>query len=63
MTLDQIKEELAAMPDEQQSHLMAFLVHLRHSRDPQFQADAAREIDDKSGRWISVDQLKGHWKE
>jgi anti-sigma-K factor RskA len=63
MTLDQIKEELAAMPEDQQSHQVAFLVHLRHSRDPKFQADATRQIDDKSGHWISPDQLREHWKE
>ncbi len=34
MTLEKIKEELATMPEEQQEHLAAYLVHLRHLRDP-----------------------------
>jgi hypothetical protein len=32
--MEQIKEKLASMPEEQQDHLAAYMVHLRHLRDP-----------------------------
>ena len=64
MTLDQIKEELASMPEEQQEHLVACLVHLRHIRDPLNAQELARKIDDRDpAHWISLDQLKERWKD
>ncbi len=62
MTLEKLKAELAAIPADQQSHLVAYLVHLRHQRDPQFQDQINRQLDSTPGEWISVDQLKEHWK-
>ncbi len=64
MTLDKIKQELANMPEEQQNHVAAYLIHLRHLRDPKTRQELTRRIDDKDpSHWISVDQLKDHWKE
>ena len=64
MTMEQIKEELASMPEEQQDHLVAYVVHLRHLRDPQARQEITRRIDDREpSHWISVDQLKEHWKD
>ena len=64
MTLDKIKQELANMPEEQQNHVAAYLIHLRHLRDPITRQELTRRIDDKDpSHWISVDQLKDHWKE
>ena len=64
MTMEQIKEELASMPEEQQDHLVAYVVHLRHLRDPQARRENTRRIDDlEPSHWISVDQLKEHWKD
>ena len=62
MTLENLKAELAAMPEEQQNHLAAFLVHLRHLREPGFPSDTARRIDAGADQWVSLDQLKEHWK-
>jgi len=42
MTLQKIKEQLASMPEEQQDHLVAYLVHLRHMRDPRAQQELTR---------------------
>jgi len=64
MSIEQIKAELAAMPVEQQNHLVAYLVHLRHERDPKTKEDLARKIDDREpSHWVSLDQLKEQWKE
>ena len=62
MSLEKLKAELAAMPEEQQSQLAAYLVHLRHQRDPQFPAETSRQLESAPGQWISMDQLKEHWK-
>jgi len=48
MSIEQIKAEVAEMPEEQQNQLMAYMVHLRHERDPQ----ARREIT--SGMTIMI---------
>ncbi len=64
MTLDQIKAELASMPVKQQDHLAAYLVHLRHMRDPMVRRDIAQKIDDRDpSHWLSPDQLKESWKD
>jgi hypothetical protein len=62
MTLEQIKAELASMPEKQQDHLAAYLVHLRHMRDPMVRHDLAQKIDDRDpSHWLSPDQLKESW--
>jgi hypothetical protein len=64
VTLEQIKKQLASLPEEQQDHLGAYLVHLRHMRDPLLRQELTRQIDDRDpARWVSLDQLKEHWKE
>jgi hypothetical protein len=64
MTLEEIKEELAVMPQEQQDHLAAYLTHLRHLRDPVFREDLGQRIDDRDPtHWVSLDHLRESWKE
>ncbi len=64
MTLEQIKAELACLPEEHQAHVMAYLVHLRHLRDPYTRQELARGVDDgDSSHWITPEQLREHWKE
>jgi hypothetical protein len=64
MSINQIKEELSKMAEDQQDQLAAYLVHLRHLRDPQARKEMATRIDDKhDSNWVTLDQLKKHWKE
>ena len=64
MTLDQIKEELTGMPEDQQDRLVAYLVHLRHLRDPVARQELTRKIDDHDpSHWVSLDQLRERWKD
>jgi hypothetical protein len=64
MTLQEIKEELQKMPEGQQDHLAAYLLHLRRLRDPGAQQEITRRIDDRDpSHWVSLDQLREHWKE
>ncbi len=64
MSLDQIKEELANLPEAQQDHLAAYLLHLRHLRDPNSPQELRRKIDDRDpAHWISLDELRERWKD
>jgi hypothetical protein len=64
MTVEQIKEEVSNLPETQQDQLVAYVVHLRHMRDASTRQELSRRMDDHDpAHWISVDQLKEHWKE
>jgi hypothetical protein len=64
MTLEEIKEELAVMPQEQQDHLAAYLNHLRHLRDPMSRKDLGQRIDDRDpAHRVPLDQLRDRWKD
>lgn len=64
MTLEEIKSELAGMRLEDQNHLAAYLVHLRHLRDPQVLRDMTDKNADRSAdKWISVDDLRKKWSD
>jgi len=64
MSLEEIKVEVAEMALEQQDHLAAYLVHLRHQRDAKCRAEITARIDDKDpAKWVSLDALREHWKE
>ena len=64
MTVEQIKEEVSNLPETQQDLLVAYVVHLRHMRDASARQELSRRMDDRDpAHWISVDQLKEHWKE
>jgi hypothetical protein len=63
MSIEQIKAEVAAMSVEQQNHLVAYVIHLRHERDPKLKEELARKMDDREpANWKTLDQLKEHWK-
>jgi hypothetical protein len=59
MSLEQIQAELALLPHEQQNQLAAFLVHLRHQREPGIRQEISRRLDDKdSSHWVNLDELE-----
>jgi hypothetical protein len=64
MSLAEIKTELAELPHEQQDHLAAYLVHLRHQRDAKTRREITARIDDKNPQqWISPAGLREKWKD
>jgi hypothetical protein len=64
MSLEKIKAEIAQMPKEQQDQLAAYLVHLRHQRDPEISAEIRTKIDDTDrAKWLSLDELREDWKD
>ena len=59
MNLEEIKTELAKMPTENQDHLAAYLVHLRHQRDAELRREITARIDDKNpAHWVTLDELR-----
>ena len=64
VSLENIKTEIAGMPQELQDQLAAYLVHLRHQRDPKIPAEIRTRIEDKDpANWLSLDVLKERWKD
>jgi hypothetical protein len=64
VSVEQIKAELVDMPQEQQDQLAAFLVHLRHQRDPNVRREITNRIDDHNpANWLSLSELKEKWKD
>ena len=64
MSLPEIKAELAELPQEQQDHLAAYLVHLRHQREAGVREEIAARIADKNTEhWISPAELREKWKD
>jgi hypothetical protein len=55
---------MAELPQAQQDHLAAFLVHLRHQRNAEIRREITARIDDKNpGRWVSLSELRKKWKD
>ena len=64
MSLEEIKTELAEMPEEQQNHLAAYLVHLRHLKNAEVRREITQRIDDKNpAHWLSPVELREKWKD
>jgi hypothetical protein len=64
VSLDEIKSQVTAMPDARQDQLAAYLVHLRHRRDPAIRRDITAKIDNQDPKqWVSLDELKEKWKD
>ena len=64
VSFKEIKNGVAELPEEQQDHLAAYLVHLRHQRNPRLRRELSSRLDDKDpDHWISPDQLRDHWKD
>ena len=64
MSLDEIKAQLAGLPQTQQDHLAAYLVHLRHQRDAEARREITERIDDKNpDHWVPLSELREKWKD
>ena len=64
MSLQEMKTEMAGLPQAQQDHLAAYLVHLRHARNPGVRREITERIDDKNpAHWISASELREKWKD
>ena len=59
MSVQEIKAELAALSEEERAEVSAFLFHVRHASDADYQADVQRRLDDKDpAHWVPLDELE-----
>jgi hypothetical protein len=59
MSVQEIKEKLAALPRKEQDEVIAYLFHLRHADDRDYESKIARRLDDRDlSHWLSPDQFE-----
>ena len=57
--MQEIKEQLAILPRKEQDEVVAFLFHLRHRDDLDYQGGVTRRMQDKdSSHWLSPDDFE-----
>jgi hypothetical protein len=59
MNVLEIKDKLAALSRREQDEVVAFLFHLRHADDPEYQTTLTRRLEDKEpGHRLSPEQFE-----
>ena len=59
MSVQEIKEKLVSLSRREQDEVVAFLFHLRHADDTEYQNVLAHRLQDKdSSHWLSPDQFE-----
>ncbi|HEY1717620.1 MAG TPA: hypothetical protein VGH42_04900 [Verrucomicrobiae bacterium] len=59
MSIELLQSEVSALPAELRRKLMAFMVALEDGSRPDYAAELARKIDDKSpGHWLTPEQCE-----
>ncbi len=59
MTVVDLKRELASLEPDVQDQLAAFIVHLRHERDPERSRELERRLDDRDPKnWVPLEDLE-----
>ena len=59
MSVQEIKDQIAALPHDAQSEVLAFLFHLRQAGDLDYQGGIAKRLDDKTkAHWLSPDEFE-----
>jgi hypothetical protein len=59
MSVEEIKEKLAALPRSEQDEVIAYLFHLRHSGDRDYESQIDHRLNDKdSSHWLSPDEFE-----
>ena len=59
MSLRELKEEVAKLPEQEQAELSAYLEYLLDKRDASFRKDLGRKIADSDpSHWVSLEELK-----
>ena len=59
MSFEQLKREIAALPEPQQTELISYTLQLRYSHDPNYQREVADRLnDDDKSHWLSPDEFE-----
>ena len=59
MSVQDLKTALTALSETERAEVSAFLFHLRHASDPDYQAAVQCRMDDKNpSHWLTLDELE-----
>ncbi len=59
MSVQEIKKQLAALPRTEQDEVIAFLFHLRHAHDSDYEGQIDRRLSERNpAHWISPDEFE-----
>ena len=59
MSVKDLKKELVALSASEQAEVAAFLFHLRHATDADYQATVEGRLNDKdSSHWLTPDEFE-----
>ena len=59
MSVQEIKAQLATLSQKDQDEVVAYLFHLRHSRDSDLHSDVDRRMgDSEPSHWLSPDEFE-----
>lgn len=59
MSVEQIKQSIAALSAAEQSEVSAFLFHLRHASDPEYQEGVAARLSDRDpSHWLTPEDFE-----
>ena len=59
MSVKELKNQLVTLSSLEQAEIGAFLFHLRHASDSDYQSAVARRIADKDpAHWLTPDELE-----
>ena len=59
MSVEEIKKGLTTLSEVEQQEVTAFLFHLRHSNDPDYQDVVSQRLADKNpSNWLTPDEFE-----
>jgi hypothetical protein len=59
VSVQEIKDKLATLPQKEQDEVAAWLFHLRHLNDTAYQQTLSRRLEDKDpSHWLSPDEFE-----
>jgi hypothetical protein len=64
VSVKELKKELVSLSVSEQAEVAAFLFHLRHKSDSEYQATLQRRLADKNpSHWLTPDEFERRLKE
>ncbi len=59
MSVEELKTTIASLAPSQQTEISAFLFHLRHASDPEYQTRVENRLADKTpANWLTLEEFE-----